>query len=276
MIVSNSSRILATPSYFAKQHFLYVQEVGSLQSVSPHVSRRDNLASYLFFIVTKGKGFLTYHGQRFSLSAGDCVFLNCFEEYSHESSTEDSWELSWVHFYGAQAPLLYQHFKELGGSFLFHPLNLSLFLDTLAILYETQKNPGNSSEFLSHRHLTDLFALCINEIGNASEGTVSEKINEIQQYLDMHFTEKISLDHLAEKFYISKFHLAREFKKHTGNTIGNYLTAKRVSHAKKELRFTTRPLDSIASECGFSDSGYFVKVFKSAEGMTPGEYRNRW
>ena len=46
MSVSNSSRILATPTSFAKNNFLYVQEVGSLQSVSPHISRRDNLESF--------------------------------------------------------------------------------------------------------------------------------------------------------------------------------------------------------------------------------------
>ncbi len=276
MLVSNSSRILATPTSFAKSNFLYVQEVGSLQSLSPHVSRRDNLESFLFFTVTKGTGTLTYHGQTFSLISGDCVFLDCLEEYAHESSKEDPWELSWVHFYGKQAPLFYKHFIELGGSFFFHPNHLSLFLDTLEILFETQKNPGNSKEILSHRYLTDLIALCISEIGNAGTDTIAEKVHDIQNYLDLHFAEKISLDDLASRYFISKFHLSREFKKLTGSTIGNYLTSRRVSHAKKQLRFTSLPLDAIARECGLSDTSYFVKVFKSAEGMTPGEYRSRW
>ena len=276
MSVSNSSRILATPTSFAKKHFLYVQEVGSLQSVSPHISRRDNLESFLFFVVTKGRGSLSYHGQVFPLTAGDCVFLDCLEEYAHESSLEEPWELSWVHFYGSSANILYQHFLDLGGDFLFHPGHLSLFLDTLDILFETQKNQGNSRELLSHRYLTDLFALCVDEIGNTGSSSVTEKVRDIQNYLDVHFSEKISLDDLAEQFFISKFHLSREFKKLTGTTIGNYLTARRISHAKKQLRFTRLPLDAIARECGLSDTSYFVKVFKNAEGMTPGEYRSRW
>lgn len=276
MSVSNSSRILATPTSFAKNNFLYVQEVGSLQSVSPHISRRDNLESFLFFVVTKGRGNLSYHGQVFPLMTGDCVFLNCLEEYAHESSLEEPWELSWVHFYGISANILYQHFLDLGGDFLFHPSRLSIFLDTLDILFETQKNPGNSRELLSHRYLTDLFALCVDEIGNTGSSSVTEKVRDIQNYIDTHFSEKISLDDLAEQFFISKFHLSREFKKLTGTTIGNYLTAQRVSHAKKQLRFTRLSLDAIAGECGLSDTSYFVKVFKNAEGMTPGEYRSRW
>lgn len=276
MSVSNSSRILATPTAFAKNNFLYVQEVGSLQSVSPHVSRRDNLESFLFFIVTQGCGTLSYHGRIFPLIAGDCVFLNCLEEYAHESSLEDPWELSWVHFHGKQADTLYRHFLELGGDFLFHPSHPSLFLDTLGTLFETQKNPGSSREMLSHRYLTDLFALCVSEIGNTGSTTVTEKIRDIQNYIDLHFAEKVTLDDLSEQFFISKFHLSREFKKLTGTTIGNYLTARRVSHAKKQLRFTSLPLDVIARECGLSDTSYFVKVFKNAEGLTPGEYRSRW
>ncbi|MBQ8527228.1 MAG: helix-turn-helix domain-containing protein [Lachnospiraceae bacterium] len=276
MSVSNSSRILATPTTFAKSNFLYVQEVGSLQSVSPHISRRDNLESFLLFIVTKGKGSLYYHGQTFLLNSGDVVFLDCLEEYAHESSNEDPWELSWVHFHGKQAPMLYRHFTDLGGSFRFHPNNPSLFLDTLQILFETQKNPGNSTEILSHRYLTDLIALCIDEIGHAESSSITDKIYDIQNYLNTHFAEKISLDDLARNYFISKFHLSREFKKLTGSTIGNYLTAKRVSHAKKQLRFTDLSLDAIARECGLSDPSYFVKVFKNAEGMTPGEYRSRW
>lgn len=276
MISSNSSRIIATPTSFAKMHFLYVQEIGSLQSLSPHVSRRDNLDSFLFFVVTSGKGTLTYHDHTFPLTGGDCVFLDCLEEYSHESSREEPWTLSWVHFHGKQASLLYNHFLELGGSFLFHPNNLSLFLDTLDILFKTQQNPGNSREILSHRYLTDLIGLCIHEIGNIGNDSISEKIRDIQNYLEIHFSEKITLNHLADRYFVSKFHLSREFKKLTGSTIGSYLTTLRVSHAKKQLRFTTLPLDAIAGECGFSDTSYFVKVFKHAEGMTPGEYRSRW
>lgn len=273
---SSSSRIIATPTTFAKNNFLYVQEVGSLQSLSPHVSRRDNLTSFLFFVVAKGKGFLTYHGQRFPLNAGDCVFLDCLEEYAHESSKEEPWELNWVHFHGRQAALLYEHYQELGGNFLFHPGNLSLFLDTLEILYETQKNPSSNRDFLSHRYLTDLIALAACEIGKDAPGSTTAKIYDIQNYLDSHFAEKISLEYLAEHFYISKFHLAREFKRITGSTPGNYLTARRISHAKTQLRFTELPLDVIAGECGLSDTSYFIKVFKGAEGMTPGEYRSKW
>ena len=53
MAKSLSDRVLATPSSYAKKHYLYVQEIGTLTSMEPHVSSRENISSYLFLTVLK-------------------------------------------------------------------------------------------------------------------------------------------------------------------------------------------------------------------------------
>lgn len=73
----NSSRIIYTPSTFARTSLLHLQEVGSLQAVHPHISQRENLVSFLCFIVLSGEGELSYEGQTYQLHAGDCVFIDC-------------------------------------------------------------------------------------------------------------------------------------------------------------------------------------------------------
>ena len=72
-----SSRILYTPSTFARTSLLHLQEVGSLQAIHPHTSMRTNLTSFLCFVVLSGNGTLTYEGTAYELSAGDCVFIDC-------------------------------------------------------------------------------------------------------------------------------------------------------------------------------------------------------
>ena len=72
-----SSRILYTPSTFARTSLLHLQEVGSLQAIYPHTSTRTNLTSFLCFVVLSGNGTLTYEGTTYELSAGDCVFIDC-------------------------------------------------------------------------------------------------------------------------------------------------------------------------------------------------------
>ena len=97
----DSQRILYTPSSFARDNLMHLQEIGKLQALKKHISRRDGLNSFLFFFVESGEGYLYYDGIQHFLSAGDCVFINCSASYAHETG-ENLWKLKWIHFYGPQ------------------------------------------------------------------------------------------------------------------------------------------------------------------------------
>ena len=86
----------------------------------------------------------------------------------------------------------------------------------------------------------------------------------------------INLEDLSSRFYISKFYLSREYRKRFGITIGNDITAHRISLAKSDLRFSDRSVDDIGRACGFSDADYFIRQFKRSEGTTPLQYRRSW
>ena len=94
----SSSRIIYTPSTFARTSLLHLQEVGSLQAVHPHISQREDLVSFLCFIVLSGEGTLSYEEQTYQLGQGDCVFIACRKAYSH-STSDNLWSLQWCHFY---------------------------------------------------------------------------------------------------------------------------------------------------------------------------------
>lgn len=278
MAKSASNRIITTPSSYAKENYLYVQEVGTLQSLEPHISKRQNLNSYLFFVVLDGNGSVSYENKKYSISAGDCVWLDCTRPYSHESSADNPWSLMWVHFNGILADSYYDNFIEHGHAFLFRPRNISLFTDALTQLYQTQLQKSSMMELMSNKYITDIITLCFTENRSTHEGesSIPEKLIEIHSYLEEHHQQKISLEKLSEQFFISKFHLSREYKKTYGITLLNDLTAKRISHAKSMLRFGNESIEAIALSCGFQDSGYFIKVFRKSENMTPLEYRKKW
>lgn len=282
MNMSNSSslsdRVIITPSAYAKAHYLYVQEIGSLQSLKPHISSRDQLDSFLFLIVLSGKGKLTYRSQTFSLKQGDCAWIDCYLPYSHESSSSAPWELKWVHFSGQTAAEFYEHFSSQNLSAVFTPENPALFNECLSALLLLHKSAAPLKELLSHTYLTQLISYCYQEsaAGAKSQHDVREKLALINQYLHTHFSEQLSLDQLAQMFYISKYYLIREYKKNYGTTPGNALIAIRISHAKELLRFTTESVEKISSRCGFQDAAYFIRMFKRSENMTPLEYRRKW
>ncbi len=278
MAKSTSNRIISTPSQYAKEHYLYVQEVGTLQSLEPHISKRQNLSSFLFFAVLDGQGALSYDGKTYAISAGDCVWLDCTHPYAHESSADAPWSLMWVHFNGKDAAEYYASYGLQGNPFLFRPRNLVLFTNTLSQLYKAQQERSSLMDLLSNKYITDLITLCFteNKAEHSGEYSIPEKLNQIHAYLEEHYGEKITLEQLSAQFFISKYHLSREYRKTFGSTFSGELMAKRISHAKSLLRFSDGSIESIAQSCGFQDAGYFIKVFKKSEGMTPLEYRKKW
>lgn len=275
---SHSNRILATPSSYAKEHFLYVQEIGTLKSLIPHTSKRKDLNSLLFFTVLEGEGTITYQDNTLTLCPGDCVWINCCHPYSHKSSSELPWSLMWVHFWGNEALSFYDNFLEKGGTFVFRPGNLYPFTNTLTRLYREQSRKDTLSELVSHNYLTDIITSIYLENDNQSSNAlhVPGKINKIRNYLDENFASKLELDNLSEIFFISKYHLSREFKRYFGTTIGDYILKQRISKAKSLLRFSDLSIEEIALQCGFADSGYFIKVFRNEEKLTPAKYRKLW
>lgn len=277
MLHVQSSRLMPTPSAYAREHLYYVQEIGTLTSKSPHISTRENIHSFLFLVVVNGSGFFSYRGEKVSIHSGDCVFIDCHESYSHESSKDDPWTLNWVHFYGKSLSDFYHYHQEMGFSYLFHPADSSGILSTLTSLYHVHDQKNALTEITANKYLTDIITYSFTENKETRETvTLQNKLQTIREYLISHSAQKLTLDSLAAMFYISKYHLSREYKRYFGITLMNDLNNMRISTAKSLLRFSDASIESIAEQCGFSDSAYFIKVFKNAENITPYSYRKKW
>ena len=283
-----SERILYTPSTFARTNLIHLQECGRLKAVSythlrahesPHTSHRENLASYLCFIVLEGSGTLEYDQKHYTLSAGDCVFLDCNKSYLHRCSNQ-LWTLEWAHFYGPNMPGIYEKYTERGGLACFRPQSLAPYQKILDSLCETAASSDYVRDMKIFEQLTALLSLLMQDSwhpGSTAKPT-SRKYNlqQIKDYLDFHYPETIRLDDLAETFYINKFYLTRIFREQFGVSINAYLLSLRITHAKQLLRFTDFTIEKIGIQCGMKDANYFSRMFKKVEGISPGEYRRQW
>ena len=98
-------------------------------------------------------------------------------------------------------------------------------------------------------------------------------IDDIFSYINNHLTEEISLNHLEQEFYISKFHISREFKKATGLTVHRYIVKAKLDLCKKLIEEGKAIID-IAQICGLGRYNNLFRVFKKEFGITPKEYYN--
>ena len=87
-------------------------------------------------------------------------------------------------------------------------------------------------------------------------------------YIQEHLKEEIPVDLLAEKFYISKYYLMRQFKQATGYSIHQYLNEKRIQ-AARQMILSGMPASRACYECGFRDYSTFARRFKEIVGTAP-------
>ena len=130
------------------------------------------------------------------------------------------------------------------------------------------------SSFLIDKLLTEII-LEKNEIVG-KDIHIPKHVTEAKKYVELHFREVLSLDCIAKEIGVSKFHLSHEYKKYIGFPINEYIIRCRLSHAKELLRFTDKTVAEISEVCGFTNPSYFVRLFRTKEGITPRQYRTKW
>lgn len=104
--------------------------------------------------------------------------------------------------------------------------------------------------------------------------TYNDKITKIIHYINENLNGDISLQTLSSRFYLSKYHLLREFKKNTGYTIHRYIQQKRLIMARELLK-SNKQVTEVCSQCGFGDYSNFIRSFRKEFGTSPKKYSKR-
>lgn len=279
-----SSRILYTPSGFAKTSLLHLQEIGTLKATAPHTSKREKLNSYLCFVVESGEGELVYEGNTHSLKVGDVVFIDCKKPYSHSTGLapdKELWSLRWCHFFGPSMAAVYAKYRERGGSPVIQAANrnANAFSELLSRLYLL----ASALDYIRDMRINELLNQLLTLLMEASwheeiQRNTPKKMElaQIKTYLDEHYREKITLDSISERFYIDKYYMTHLFKEQYGITVNGYLQQVRITQAKQLLRFSDMSIEEIGLECGIGELSYFSRMFKKMEGVSPSSFRNAW
>lgn len=156
--------------------------------------------------------------------------------------------------------------------------------DILLVIADEARDRRAGCELIVKSKLTELMIYVLrsrrdeNEIYESPQaeralGYPRNNINEVAEYIQRNCHEKISLDDLSERFFISKCYLSRRFKEATNFTVNEYLTVQRLKKARKLLETTGYSMTQVSEETGFESVSYFEKVFKKHMGLTPLKYR---
>ena len=275
--ITSSTRFIHTPGDFASSNLLYVQEVGTLKSLRPHKSSREGLESVLFMVIKSGEGAVRVSGREYALKEGDCVLINCMNKYEHESSENNPWELSWVHFFGKTAVNFYDLFlKENDGANVFTPAETESYVKMIENLMALCNDKNVMSEIYANETLTELLTEVISDVIKTNETASDIDVNAVRTFINDNYALRTVKEDIAEQFGKDIESLNSAFEEAYGICIDEYLKVRRFNVAKEMLRFTIESEKQIADECGVDEYNDFIKMFVDSEGMTPEIYRSKW
>ena len=231
--------------------------------------------------VESGKGEYTIDQKQYSIKAGDIILINSRVGHVQISDPDEpliSWNLAiqtcrteWLSenqlIPNDVIPVLSSGNEEPLIKMLYH----QLYFEGL------HKPTGFEAAALLYAELIRLNA-CRMALANEEKLPRHRKAlpEQIKGYIDDHYNEKITLDEIADHFFINKYHIIHMMKKEYGISPIDYLVSRRIGEAQNMLNTTPLSVAEIAASVGYPDKNYFARVFRKRVGMSPIEFRNRY
>lgn len=144
-----------------------------------------------------------------------------------------------------------------------------------AMLREAERSDGFGEgclQSLFYLLLTTLYRLQP-DFFPLSRHACSDSLLAVQQYLDEHYRENLSVQEVARRFFVSPGYLQHRFTELVGCSPKQYLILTRLSAAQRMLLTTGLTVAEIAGECGFAEANNFIRRFSAHFGETPAQYR---
>lgn len=102
-----------------------------------------------------------------------------------------------------------------------------------------------------------------------------EWIDDVILYIQRHLTTPLTVNDLADRFYLTPSYFSRKFKKYMGIAVMEYVNEIRLREAFQQIVHTQKKIQAISDSCGFPNHKSFIRIFKKAYGITPIQYRKK-
>ncbi len=157
----------------------------------------------------------------------------------------------------------------------------SLKLNTFLAALDRQPNPEEYGTDVQMEQQLIEFMIYLNQLvlneeheSKPNQIVENERIEEMIAYISTHLDQPLTLEEMEKKFYVSKYYVTREFKKHTGFTFHQFVLKKKLLYSKQLLK-EYQNSSEIFRKCGFKSYPHFLKCFKREFEMTPKEFLER-
>lgn len=228
-------------------------------------------------------GKVTYHieGKAYHLKPWDILLVSRHAIHKSEIDVSVPYErfILWIKNDIPNKQLLQCFQKASDRSYNLVRLNSSLQEKLKDVLFELEASARSEAfgKDILTQALFQEFMVYLNRIFLEKQYIFDKKsysydsqIANILKYINHHLGEDLSVDALASRHYISKYHLMRKFKEETGYTLHNYVINKRLLQARTLISEGT-PILKAAHESGFAEYSTFSRAYRKQFGKAPSE-----
>ena len=245
---------------------------------------KESFASCAFLYVSEGEILISAGGEPILHSRPGPVFLPPGREVLLQSARD----ISSVLILGIGEAFLFDHLKASPLPFLSSALDLShdylpltrsvLRVSELARYFDSAPADARTTARMSLMGevfvlLAELSRLLPAQAGSAVPDRYKERVQEIADYIDLHYAENFSLPDLARVFYLTPQYLSTFFREHFQTNFKTYVTGKRLFYSLRDLRSTDLAVSEVALRNGFASVSAFQKNFQRTYHLTPSKYR---
>ena len=131
---------------------------------------------------------------------------------------------------------------------------------------------SSSAEFLQKKVTPMMFSDYCLAVRDCSTAQYSAKVQEITTYILEHLPSELTVNQLAELFFLNVSSLSRKFKSETGFSVTEFINFHRIKLSQYYLSQGNRSITEVAYLVGYNDSNYFCRMFKKVTSITPSQY----
>lgn len=231
-------------------------------------------------ILLAGKAGYAIEGERYDLSPGDFVLVGRGSIHRPEVAEDAFYERMILYIapqylasLGTEDCDLEECFRQAQDSFryVYRDEGGSRVRQLFETLARTVRQGGYGAALLERAQFLELMV----EVNRVCRGghqvqaaSGDSKVVALLQYLNLHLTEELTIDQLSERFYVSKYHMMRRFRRETGYSIHGYVTEKRLLLAQRLLAQGASPSE-VGAQVGYQDYSTFSRAYKKQFGRGP-------
>lgn len=230
-------------------------------------------------LVQSGGGTFYCQGVSYPMNAGDLIIKNAGVIHGEHTSLEHPMHQVCISFSGvAEIPGQPGHLLP---RFLSPVIPGGEVFPLLSAIFDYLASHWQQSDALCRQLLLTALEIVKKKVDDLEksqtkaipDAKTAQAVSEAAEWIDGNYMQKITLDGLAERFFISPYYLEKRFKEYTGYSINQYVIDRRMGEAQRMLIFEEKPIKEIALSVGYDNLQYFYATFKKYAGKTPADFR---